>query len=205
MTSSIDTSISILTLADVKNYIEGSTTGSTQYDYQYVNLINSVSHQFNMWTERILRLNYYPGVLDPDDYDGNGKAFLYLRQCPVSTSGVVVYIDDTYQWTTDSIVPSSDVKINYSDGRLFLYNEIFKVGYGDIRVSYSAGFSSSAIPDDLQRAALEMTQFWWNRQSHKDRIGVRSESYEGGSRTFETDMPWSVQKVLEHYRLPRYG
>ena len=34
---------------------------------------------------------------------------------------------------------------------------------------------------------------------------IRGESFEGGSRSFETDMPWSVIKLLEHHRSPRYG
>ena len=170
-----------------------------------------MSAQFNMWTERILKLNAYPSTdvtksfYDADDYDGNGTAILYLRQFPVSSTGITLYIDQTYQWTTDTIVPTSDIKIDYRSGRLFLYQEIFNQGWGDVRVIYSAGYTTSGLPQDLKRAALEMCQFWWNRQTKKDRIGVRSESFEGGSRTFETDMPWSVMKVLEHYRSPQYG
>jgi hypothetical protein len=202
---SLDTTINVLQLGELKTYIEGSTTGSTVYDEQYNQIINGVSAFINMHCDRVMKFTAYTSGIEPD-YDGNGTAYMYLRNIPVSTTGIVVYVaDDNRQFTTDTIVASSDVAIKSDDGRVSLYSEVFKSGHQNVRVIYSAGYSSDLMPWDVRRAALELCQFYWNRQTKKDRIGVRNESFEGGSRTFETDMPWSVIKLLEHYRSPSYG
>jgi hypothetical protein len=201
---SLDTTINIITLGDLKQYIEGSTTGSSTYDERYNQLINGVSGFFNMHCDHTLKMTTYSSGVEPD-YDGNGTAHLYLRNFPVSTSGVAVLIDNDWQWTTDTIVPTSDISVYRDDGHIFLKGEIFKTGHQNVRVLYAAGYTDTSMPYDLKRAALELCQFYWNRETKKDRIGVRNESFEGGSRSFETDMPWSVIKLLEHHRSPRYG
>jgi hypothetical protein len=118
---------------------------------------------------------------------------------------MVINIDSDWNFTTDTIVPSSDVSTYREDGHIYLKGEVFENGKQNIRVTYSAGYTSENMPYDVKRAAMELCQFYWNRETKKDRIGVRNESFEGGSRSFETDMPWSVIKLLEHHRSPRYG
>ncbi len=202
---SLDTAINIVSLGDLKQFIEGATSGSTTYDENYNQLINGVSGFFNMHCDRVLKLTTYTSSGVEPDYDGDGTAHLFLRNFPVSTSGVAVYIDNDWAFTTDTLVASSDVSVNRSDGHIFLKGEIFKSGVQNVRVTYAAGYSSDAMPYDVKRAALELCQFYWNRENKKDRIGIRNESFEGGSRSFETDMPWSVIKLLEHHRSPSYG
>jgi hypothetical protein len=199
---SLDTAINIISLEELKTYFEGSTTGSTTNDEKLNQLINGVSDYFNKYCGRTIKLTEYSPELP--DYDGNGTANMYLNNWPISTSGATVYIDESWAFTTDTIATTSDINASTNDGRLH-YRGIFPAGYQNIRVYYSGGYSSSQMPHDLKRAAMEMCQFWWNRETKKDRVGVRNEQFEGGSRTFETDMPWSVVKVLEYYKGPRYG
>lgn len=205
---SLDTGIAILSLADVKSYIEGSTTGATTYDERYNQIINDLSAMFNTYTGRyLLQTAYTSSGVGYEYYDGNGADTIFLNQWPLSTS-MTIWIDNDRNFTTDLQVPSSDLRIwtgERDGGRVTLYNEIFKTGSRNIQVSYIGGYGSTSIPYDLRRAAREMAVFMWNRESFKDRIGIRSETAEGMSRTFETDMPWSVKKTLDLYRNYRYG
>lgn len=73
-----------------------------------------------------------------------------------------------------------------------------------MKVAYTAGYTSSSMPGDLKRAALETALVFWNREDKKDRVGVRTESFEGGSRTYESDIPWGAKQVLDYYRCKRF-
>jgi hypothetical protein len=203
---SLDTTINLLTLGELKQYIEGSTTGTTGNDERYNQVINGVSAFINQHCDRTMKLTTYSSsaALEPD-YDGNGTAHLFLNNFPVSSTGITINIDSDWKFTTDTVVPSTDYVVYRDDGHIFMKGEIFKSGFQNVRITYAAGYSSDAIPYDVKRAAVELAQFYWNRENKKDRIGVRNESFEGGSRSFETDMPWSVIKLLEHHRSPRYG
>lgn len=195
----VDSTISLCTLAEAKSFLQGSTTGSTTYDPRYELIIDSVSKRFNGEVGYCLKKNDYV-----EDHDGNGTREMYLDRWPVSTSGVIVAIDDTYTFTTAYYVTSTDVRPYYAEGKLYLYGDAFSEGRLNIRVTYAAGYSTSEIPADLKRAALETVQLFWNREEKRDRIGIRSESMEGGSRTFETDLPWSAKQVLDNYRCKRF-
>jgi hypothetical protein len=192
---SLDTGIALLTVAELKSYFEGSSSGSTTYDGKYADLINDVSEFFNNYTHRHLLKQDFT-----EYYDGHGMNTLYLNNFPVSTSGVAICIDNSRLFTTDLNVSTSDILVYNEEARLTLRNAIFKSGDQNIKIAYTAGYGSTAIPYALKRAAKEMCQFFYSREQKRDKIGIRQESAEGFSRTFETDMPWSVKQILEGYR-----
>lgn len=201
MSTASDTTIAILTLADVKSFIEGSTTGGTSgVNDKYCDVINDVSGMFNAFTQRFLLKTDYTS-----DYDGNGQDTMFLEHYPVSTSGISVTIDSARLFTTDLAVSTSEVMVYHDRGRLSLVDDIFRSGYKNIRVGYSAGYSLSGMPYDLRRAAKEMALFIFNRETNKDRIGIRNEAAEGMSRTFENQMPESVKQILNLYRDTQIG
>jgi len=195
----MDTGISLLTLAEVKSYIEGSTTGSTTYDANYGNIIDSVSLYFNNYTGRHLKSSTFT-----EYYDGNDDRDLVLNQYPITSTSVTVTIDPVYLFTTDLTVDSSDIRIYADEGRIWRYDGEFEEGNQNVKVVYTAGYTSSGMPGDLKRAALETALVFWNREDKKDRVGVRTESFEGGSRTYETDIPWGAKQVLDYYRCKRF-
>ena len=195
----MDTGISLLTLAEVKSYIEGSSTGTTTFDANYENIIDSVSLYFNNYTGRHLKASTFT-----EYYDGNDDKDLVLNQYPITSTSVTVTIDPTYTFTTDLTVDSSDIRIYAAEGRIWRYDGEFAEGNQNVKVVYTAGYTSSAMPGDLKRAALETALVFWNREDKKDRVGVRTESFEGGSRTYESDIPWGAKQVLDYYRCKRF-
>lgn len=210
----INTLDSLLTLNDVKSYL---STTSTDHDARFNDIINAVSGMINTYTNRKLKARYYSssgtGGGDPEYRDGHGGNALYMRQYPINTlsTDIIIIIDRDRNYTdTDDQVGSTDIIIYADEGKIVIDNDIFDPGEKSVKISYNAGFtittSSAAstdgsIPYDLQYAAKEYVRFLWKREKG-DMVGIRSESVEGASIVYETDMPWSVKKILDIYRKP---
>lgn len=195
----MDTSINLVSLAEVKSFIEGSTTGTTGFDSNYEAVVDAVSLYFNNYTGRHLKSSTFT-----EYYDGNDSREMHLNQYPITSTSVTVTIDPTYAFTTDLTIDSSDIQIYANEGKIWLYDDEFEEGNRNIKVVYTAGYTSSQMPPDLKRAALETCLVFWNREDKKDRVGVRTESFEGGSRTYESDIPWGAKQILDYYRCKRF-
>jgi len=96
--------------------------------------------------------------------DGNGKDELFLKHRPVTAvSGVWVDADGHFgkgtdafpsssEWTEgDSFVPTSEEANEQNASILLALNRVWTVGRGNIKITYTAGYSS--IPGDLTLAA----------------------------------------------------
>lgn len=122
-----------------------------------------------------------------EQYDGNGKQSLVLRQYPVLTVAEVQIdgrvIDD---WRNDNW--------------LMMRLAGFPQGLRNIRVRYTAGFDP--LPDDLTDALLQTAA---HRLNELDNKGIQSKSLAGESVTFAAHsrtqgIPPAAFAVLEHYR-----
>lgn len=194
---SLDTENSLLSLDDTLDYLGlGTTTGSTETNDKVTDIINSVSYRFNLETGRLLKSRSYTDV-----YDGNGKNNLMLNQYPLSSTTITINIDTNRAFTdTDKTVTSTDVFLSTETAIVELDDDIFGSGFKNVQVQYSAGYTT-AQAYDLVDAAKEYSWFKWNRRTNKNAaIGVRSESFEGVTVTYETDLPWSVKQILDRYR-----
>ena len=196
MATATDTDNALLSVQDGLDFLGlGSTTESTAYNDDVCNLINALSWRFNAETGRNLKSRSYTS-----QYDGNGTATLYLSNWPVSSTTITITINANRDFTdTDDQVTSTDVMLDTGAGEVRLDGDDFTKGKHNIQVEYSAGYSTSDA-FDLTYAAKEFLQVLWNRETAKDPIAVRTEAYEGISRTFEPEFPWSVLKVLNMYR-----
>ena len=183
----------IATLADCKEYL-GLSTGSTDYDRRLRALINTVTYQFDSYTNRTLSPSCHT-----EYHDGDGSDELYLNQWPlVSTStNIDVRIDVDRSYDTGDKVDSTSVIVYSTAGKVVLDDDTFDAGYQSVKVVYTAGYST--IPYDLEYAALEMVRVLFDREKSNS-VGRRSESFEGAAVTYEPTMPWSVKDVLDKYR-----
>ena len=193
MSTGTDTDNALLATTDAAEYL--GSTGSTGGWYKINDLINAAAQRFNAETGRLLKSRSHT-----EYYDGNGTASLYLNHWPISSTTITITIDADRAFTsTGDVVTSTDVMLSTELGLVRLDGHTFETGEKNVKVEYSAGYSTAAA-FDLVLASKEMVQLMWNRMDKKDLIGVRSESFEGGSRAYETDLPWSVKKVLDMYR-----
>lgn len=192
MSTGTDTDNALISLAEAKVWLD--STGSTQYDGLINDLISEAAGVFNAETGRKLKARSHT-----EYYDGDGTSVLWLNHYPLSSTSVTITIDDSRAYTTDYQVTSTDIILSTDLGRVRLDGDSFDQGTANVKVVYSAGYSTSEA-FQLVRATKDYLSWLWARQKKQVPVGVRSEGYEGGSRTFETDMPWSVKRVLEMYR-----
>jgi len=191
----LDQTNNIIKLEEFTEYL--GDEGSTVYG-RYEAIINAVSHLFNTYTKRKLKSRSLT-----EYYDGNGKSEMYVDNYPIVSvsTNIGIYVDTSRSYSTSTVVSSSNIIIDSEEGKIRLANTSFSAGAHSIKIVYTAGYSTTTMPEDLKYAAKEMGRFYLNREG-SNRVGIRSEGGEGGSVTYETDMPWSVKQVLDMYRKP---
>jgi hypothetical protein len=202
MPFTLSTADNLITLEELKDYL-GDTGGALHN--KYTMLINAVSQRFNTETRRDLKARQ-----QTEYYDGDGGTELLTDNYPInsgttattSMAAIDIRIDTARSYSTSSKVGSTQIIIDSKYGRIRLDGEAFDSGEHSVKIVYNAGYSTT--PDDLKYAAMEMCRFNLNREKD-NRIGVRSDSGEGASRSYETDMPWSVRQVLDLYRNRKNG
>ena len=194
MAIATDTDNALLGIEDAQAYL-GNSTATTSDNDTVRDLINVVSWRFNAETGRNLKSRSYTS-----QYDGNGTSKLYLANWPVSSTTITITINANRDFTdTGDQVTSTDVMLDTGAGEVRLDSDSFTQGTHNVQVEYSAGYSTSDA-FDLTYAAKEYLKILWNQETAKDPIAVRTEAYEGISRTFEPEFPWSVYRILNMYR-----
>lgn len=186
-----DTDNALLDVGDAVEYL-----GAPQSEYGTVSsLVDIVSHRFNAETGRKLKARDYTEL-----YDGNGKMELYLNNWPLASTTITITINSNRDFTsTGDRVTSTDVMLSTESGRVRLDGEYFDLGEHNVQVAYTAGYTTSDA-HDLTYAAKEFLQILWDRHTARESIAVRTEAYEGVSRTYEAEFPWTVYKTLAMYR-----
>ena len=165
------------------------TTSTSANDLVLSLLITAISAFVpNQINRQILAANYV------ENYRGNGKDRLLLRQRPVLAISAVVWQGQSAITTPgDAFAGTTGVT---TDGRsAILVNYTIPRG-ADVRVSYAAGYST--VPADLSLAVAELVAEEYARRT---RIGESSRS-QGGQTTASFDqkaMGASIMVKLKNY------
>ena len=193
MATGPSTEISLLSLADAKEFL--GSTATTDNDGNISDLMNAASLRFETETGRKLKSRDYT-----ETYDGNGKSFMYLNNWPLSSTTITITVDSNRAFSdTDDQLTSTDIMLTTESGMVELDNDSFDLGKKNVQVEYTAGYTSD-VAFDLVFANKEYLRLLWAKQTKEIPIGLRNENYEGMSRSFEQDLPWSVKKTLDIYR-----
>lgn len=193
MSTGTDTDNALLGIEDAAAYV-GTSTASTSDNDDLRDIINTVSYRFNSETGRNLKSRSYTEI-----YDGNGESDMYLSNWPLGSTTITITINANRDFSdTGDVVTSTDVMLTTESGRVRLDGKDFTEGIRNVQIEYTAGYSTDTY--DLTHAAKEYMQVLWNRQTAKEPLNVRTEAYEGISRTFEPEYPWQVMKTLNMYR-----
>ena len=201
MSTAVDAENSLLSASEAVEWV--GSTGSSDLWYRIYDCVNQAAARMNHETGRLLKNRSIT-----EFYDGDGSTWLMLNQYPLSSTTIVITKDGdgTRGFTTTYQMTTTDIRCDTDIGVLSVVGDVFDSGYRNIKVAYSAGYSSSGSNSTpLVSAQKDYVQLLWNRQNNRGSIGVRSESAESGSRTYETDLPWSVLKVLQGYKDRRYA
>ena len=95
--------------------------------------------------------------------------------------------------------PEEDIVIYPERGQVFRSGG-FPAGSQNVIVDYTAGYSASDIPTDIQLAVRVLTKYLHQRRD-EETFGVASYSVNGISTTFETEtLPQPARSILRAYR-----
>lgn len=180
MSYSIDTTNSLLALAEVKTFLD---IDNTDFDDQISRLIDVVSWFFNNETKRELKNRE-----QTEYYDGDGSQTLYTKNWPItdSASELSLYINASVprSFTSSEKVDSDYIMVDGDNGRIDIWNDTFTKGRRTVKLVYNAGYST--IPDDLHRAALETLGSLWKKEQSQV-WNMNNISIEGASVSLQMD------------------
>lgn len=196
MSTAPSTEIAFLSLNDAKVWLD--STGDTDNDGMISDLVNAVSARFEAETGRNLKSRSYTEIRD-----GNGKNWMYTYNYPFASTAITITIDEARAFTsTADQVTSTNIHLTTQSGKIWFDNDIFDAGERNVQIEYTAGYTTSA-EYNLVQAAKEYLSLLWARRSARIPTGVVTEGFEGGSRTYEDNLPWSVRQILQLYKDPR--
>lgn len=182
--TSKDLVISYLQLEDVKPETEA----------QIERFVNVVDKRIENKTRR----NQFESGSITEYHDGEGRKSFYTDEFPV-TAVASLYDDIERNYTSGYLIDTDDY-VWYADGRVELDGGTFSDGLKNIKITYTAGYST--IPADL----VELATRWVAKiVLYRKNIGVSSISGADGSVTyFDRFLDAEMIATIEDYRDYRF-
>lgn len=166
---------------------------------KYQALINQASSRISLYTHRTLKSNTYSGATALI-LDGHGRASIVAPHYPISTIDHL-YVDSDRLFESDSEIDEDDYRFDPETGIITLYDDLFPDVLGCIKLECTAGYlTTDPRWQVLQSACLETVRWLDGRYGAAGGVGLRSQSNaDGGSTTWETDLPINIKSLLEDF------
>jgi len=167
----------LVTLADTKSYLNIASDDTT-YDDIITGIINSVSKQFDVYTDRTLEASDYTLQID-----GNGLEHIFLQNYPIN-SITSIHIDTDRVFGDDTAIDSANY-VYYSDsGEIALVSNswwggIFPRERQCIKIVCNLGYTVSdsvvdevtipaTIPYDLVKACKDQVKYLYRKWQNNE-------------------------------------
>lgn len=174
----------LTTLAAVKAKLRITSTGD---DTLLGTLITQASGFIQAWLNRTFASQSYTEVRD-----GTGNPVMMFANYPVTAVSSVTVNDIAVPLATNT----SDTGYRFDSTRLMLNTDVFPRGFGNVTVTYTAGYAST--PAEIDGACADLVAY---KYRELERIGHSSKSIQGETVAFITaDMPPAVKTILNNYR-----
>ena len=196
--------MSLVTLADYKSALKITLTTEDAKLSQY-------SGEIDARVKAFLGYDVEETVYTEELYDGEGTEYLFPKHFPVTTiSKLEVYegldsllAEDWEEWTVAGgeytrLIKQDNGFVIYMDGN------VFPEGDQNVRITYTAGYDSNTLPQDIQGVCKELMILKY-KGIDKGNLGQPSTSLGMGSNSsinVELDED-KILKKIEHYRLVR--
>ena len=185
--------MALLNKSDVR---QAGRIESNEFDEEIDRLINIVTARAERYLARRLTLATWT-----EYHDGGGDRVVVNNAPWTAVSSLV----EGYPNNTRTITVSGNVRTedeHKTAGEVILYNNeaTFAAGEAGVKVIYTGGYTDSNVPYDLQRALIQQVLF---ELQHYDRIGIKDQSADGVSVTYDmmpSGFTLEVQRVLDGYR-----
>lgn len=187
--------MSFATVDAVKTYLnkEALTVEQTATISALTVLIDGVIQNYCGWN--MLAKDY-----TAKKFNGNGDTELDLGVYPInSVTEVKIYDDLTYtdftDYTTEIIAAEDEGVLLFKDG-----STVFTAGRRNVAVTFNAGFTEEAMPEDLKYAASYLVALEYTKID-KEIIGVAEQKFNNLEEKLDgNDLPVLVKRVLDRYR-----
>ena len=194
---SIDSTIALVTLADVKEYMNIPADTDTR-DAFIEGLINAHSETIEKYCGRKF---IKTTTAINEIFDGDSEAEYYVKNWPITETISALYYrslgDDT--WTT---LPATYEFEQDNDTGLIRFTDgnIFWKGRRNWKVPYKYGYLIGDIPHDLKLACIDLVTRKYKQ--YDERLhGVSSKSFGDQSISYSLDnLPADIKATLNRYR-----
>ena len=195
--------MSLVTLADYKTALKvGDATEDTK--------LTQYSMEIDARVKAFLGYDIEEADYTEELYDGDGTQYLFPKAIPVTTfTTLEIYqgLDSDGDEDWDEWEQNVDYTrlIKQDDGLiLFIDGNVFPEGQQNIRITYTAGYDSDTLPQDIQSVCKELMKIRYDKID-KGKLGIPSMSTGMGSsvsQSYEADEDLILKKI-EHYRFIR--
>jgi len=196
--------MSLVTLADYKTAL--GVSGSTE-DTK----LSQYSGEIDARIKAFLGYDIEETEYTNEIYDGDGTSFLLPKHVPVTTfTKLEVYeglnSDDSEDWEEWTVAADEYARLVLKDGGfiIFLDGNCFPDGDQNVRITYTAGYTSNTLPQDIYGVCKELMILKY-KGIDKGNLGQPSLSLGVGSNvsaTIDLDED-KILKKIEHYRMIR--
>ena len=196
-------------LTTLDNYKESIDAQTTTNDSYFNNLLNRATSMI----ERTIVGRVLEEQQVVQYFNGSGDRILNLQDGPlvsVASVALVTYDSTGSIATTDAVNAGLyfGVGLRTRNWKLPGYlqtNGAWSWATGDqnYQVTYTIGYTTGSIPEELEMATIMAATFWWNKR--KD-AGTTSRDVGDGSIQFKTekDLVSELHSMLEGYKSVRY-
>lgn len=177
----------------VKDYLEIS---GTTYDTLLTSLITRVCAWIEGYCDRVFDSTVYT-----DEIYSGGKKFLFLKKYPVSAITKIKYKSGSNSnptwtaFTVDDYDLIDNRKLRRAGGWAPGVNTVWPQGVNNIRVSYTAGYTT--LPSDLEQLIIELAAKKFNQRKSD---GMSSEGVEGVNINWTRALSPEQKLVLNKYK-----
>lgn len=182
----------LITLADYKLYKKLTKTDS---DEELGAIIASVSNLVKTYCGHSF-IDYYSTPKVEIFNVKQSQHALLLNEWPVNAVSLVEYRDEyTEPYTT---LANTEYYVDTSIDTVFLHSGYWPEGFGAVKITYTAGYSST--PEDIKIAALDLVHHY-HKEEYKERKSIGSASIDNGlSKLGTSKWPAHIIRVLDLYR-----
>lgn len=180
----------LTTLAFAKTYLKIPALETSQ-DSIVEFWINTSSQEIESSTNRKLKSQ----SITEYQHGRNGNIIL-LKEWPI-TSVTSLYIDSSADFGSDTLIDSDGYRISDDLNSIVLLNQMFPNGFNNIKIVYTAGYSS--VPSDLENACLWLVSYYHKMRETGD-IGRTSKGKGDESTTILQNAPQNVKDAINRYK-----
>jgi hypothetical protein len=189
----------LITLADYK-IAEGIQ--ATKDDAKLELLVDSVSALVKTYCNNSFVDYYSTNNVEVFDILYN-ENFVQLTESPVRTDETITVQERTSTTVAYStLTENTDYYVDTKTDSIVKVTGNFESGYGAVKVTYKAGYASTAIPKDLQLAVIDLITYY-HKDEHKARQTIAGASIQNQGSTSQRNnvaFPDHIKRVLDLYK-----